>query len=166
MSNMQPQAMPRQHMRMRSAWVGGIILTVVLAVLAFVFSPHMPLGKFWAPAAGMPKPVGIQIPLLILLNIFEAITFGLGVSFLVFGWSYVTSISPVSRALTIASYLSAVWLLMSWWPHDSLHLHIGELSLSNLLLVEYGFHVTGMIAAVILMSFFVALLRRRNMPER
>lgn len=48
----------------------------------------------------------------------------------------------------------------------SLHLHIGELNLSSLLAVEYGFHLIGMIAGVIRMSFFLVLLRQRNMPEK
>jgi hypothetical protein len=165
MSAIQPQTMPRQRVTGRTR-VAGIILTLVLAALAFVFSPHMPLGRFWAPAAGLPQPAGIQIFLLVLLNIFEVLAFGLGVSFLVFGWSYVRAISPASRGLTIASFVSTAWLLANWWPHDSLHLHIGETSLSNLLLVEYGFHVTLMIAGVILMAFFISILRHRSMPER
>ena len=111
----------------------------------------------------MPKPAGIQLYLFVLLNILEVVTFGLGVSFLAFGWQYIRAISPVSRGLTVASFVSTAWLLISWWPHDSLHLHIGESSLGSLLAVEYGFHVTLMIAGVILGAFFLGLLRRREM---
>ena len=162
MSTMQPQTMPQERVRSRVR-TAGIILTIVLAILAFVFSPNMPLGKFWAPSASMPKPAGIQLYLFVLLNIFEVVTFGLGVSFLVFGWQFIRAISPVSRGLTVASFVSTAWLLISWWPHDSLHLHIGENSLGSLLAVEYGFHVTLMIAGVILGAFFLVLLRRREM---
>jgi uncharacterized membrane protein YozB (DUF420 family) len=152
--------MPRQRVRSGS-WAGGIVLTLVLAIVAFFLSPTMPLGKFWAPSAIMPSAVGIQVPMLIILNILEVITFGLGVSFLVFGWQYLQPISPASRRLTVASFVSIAWLLISWWPHDSLHAHIGE-NMGSFLAVEYGFHVTLMIAGVILGAFILTLLRRRD----
>ncbi len=165
MSSIEQRTMPQQRVRSRvMTW--AVILTIILAVLAFVFSPNMPLGRFWAPAAGMPKPVGIQLYLFVLLNIFEVVTFGLGVSFLVFGWQYIRAISPASRALTVAGFVSTAWLLISWWPHDSLHLHIGEANLGSLLAVEYGFHATLMIAGVILGAFFLSVLRRREMEPR
>lgn len=160
MSTMQHQTMPQQRVRSGS-WAGGIVLTLVLAIVAFFLSPTMPLGKFWAPSGIMPSAVGIQVPMLILLNILEVITFGLGVSFLVFGWQYLRPVSPASRRLTVASFVSIAWLLISWWPHDSLHAHIGE-NMGSFLAVEYGFHVTLMIAGVILGVFILTLLRRRD----
>jgi hypothetical protein len=163
MSEMQQQTMPQERVRSRNM-TAAVILTIVLAVLAFIFSPNMPLGRFWAPSGVMPKPVGIQLALFILINIFEVVTFGLGVSFLVFGWRYIRAISPASRALTLAAFVSTAWLLISWWPHDSLHIHIGE-NLGSLLAVEYGFHVTLMIAGVILGAFFLTVLRRRDMSS-
>jgi hypothetical protein len=160
MSTMQHQTMPQQRVRSGS-WAGGIVLTLVLALVAFFLSPTMPLGKFWAPSAIMPKPVGIQLILFDILNILEVVTFGLGVSFLVFGFQYIRAISPASRGLTVASFVSIAWLLISWWPHDSLNLHIG-INLGSLLAAEYGFHVTLMIAGVILGAFILTLLRRRD----
>jgi hypothetical protein len=47
--------------------------------------------------------------------------------------------------LTFAAYLSLAWVLGNWWAHDSLHIHHG-LNLVPLLGIEYGFHVTLMIA--------------------
>jgi uncharacterized membrane protein (DUF106 family) len=43
-------------------------------------------------------------------------------------------------------------------------MHIGE-SLGSLLAVEYGFHVTLMIAGVILGAFILTLLRQRDMQQ-
>jgi hypothetical protein len=104
-------------------------------------------------------PTASQLPLFILLNIGEALAFGLGLSFLIFGYPTVHAISPASPSLTRAAHLSIVWLLANWWPHDSLHLHNG-LALGGLLAIEYIFHVTLMLAGVILAYFFLTLQRR------
>ena len=60
----------------------------------------------------------------------------------------------------IWAFLSIAWLLFSWWPHDSLHVANG-INLSGLLVIEYVFHVTLMVAGAILAYFFFALLRQR-----
>lgn len=137
-----------------------IALTLGLAVVAFLFSPNAPLGGFWRPGPTVPMPSAAQLPLFILLNLAEVITFGLGVSFLVFGFPLVRAISPASQLLTRATHLSIAWLLLNWWPHDSLHLHFG-LELNGLLAIEYGFHITLMIAGGILAGFFIILLKDR-----
>lgn len=139
--------------------VGG--LTIVLAVIAFLLSPNAPFGSFWAPDAHMPGPSTGQLPFLILLNITEVVTFGLGVSFLVFGYPMVQAIAPASFGLTRAVHLSIAWLLLSWWPHDSLHVHNG-VNLGGLIVIEYLFHITLMIAGVILAYFFLTLQRRAH----
>ncbi len=140
-------------------WIKVLALTVVLAVIAFATSPNAPLGAFWAPASDMPTPTATQIPLFILLNVTEALAFGLGISFLLFGYSAVRSISPASPLLTRAAHVSIAWLLLNWWPHDSLHVHVG-MALGGLLVIEYLFHITLMIAGVILAYFFLTLQRR------
>jgi len=146
-------------------WLKWLIVTLVLAVIAFVASPNGPLGTFWRPSAEVPAPAGVQLPLLILLNIAEVITFGLGVSFLIFGYPLVRSTLPASKGLTFAVYLSIGWLLANWWPHDSLHVANG-LELNGLIAIEYGFHITLMLAGVILAYFFMALLRQQAMQSR
>jgi hypothetical protein len=105
-------------------------------------------------------PNAAQLPLFIILNIAEVVTFGVGVSFLLFGLGVVRAISPASEMLTRAAHLSIAWLLINWWPHDSLHLHFG-LELNGLLGIEYGFHLTLMIAGGILAGFFIVLLKDR-----
>lgn len=56
------------------------------------------------------------------------------------------------------AYLSLSWLLISWWPHDNLHLHNG-MNLQGLLYIEYGFHLTLIIASLILARAFVQTLK-------
>ncbi|MCL4302988.1 MAG: hypothetical protein KJ077_45295 [Anaerolineae bacterium] len=137
-----------------------IITTLAFAVLAFLASPSGPLGGFWAPPPDFPVPSGIQTPLFMILGVLEAVLFGLGASFLIFGYPVVKAIAPTSWGLTIAAYLSIAWLLISWWPHDSLHIHSG-MALNALLAIEYGFHVTLMAAGVILAYFFLTILGQR-----
>ena len=148
----------------RRNWIKWLVVTLVLAVIAFLASPNGPLGGFWRPSADFPQPTDAQLPLFILLNVAEALAFGFGISFLIFGYPLMQTILPASKGLTLAAHLSIAWLLFSWWPHDSLHVANG-LNLSGLLVIEYVFHVTLMITGAILVYFFVALVRQRAVPS-
>ena len=146
--------------RLASArWIG---VSVAVAIMAFLSSPHGPLGSFWRPSPDMPAPMGAQVPLFIFLNVTEAVSFGLGVSFLLFGYGLVRSVASASHALSLATYLSIGWMLVNWWPHDSLHQANG-MNLSGLLRIEYGFHVTLIIAAAVLARFFVTVSSTRGL---
>ncbi|HEV8224498.1 MAG TPA: hypothetical protein VGP74_04510, partial [Rubrobacteraceae bacterium] len=50
------------------------------------------------------------------------------------------------------------WFLVSWWPHDNLHIHNGE-DLQGLLYIEYGFHVTLMLAGIVLAYSLLTMLK-------
>lgn len=141
------------------SWIKVVAMTLLLAVVAFFLSPNAPFGAFWAPGPDVPVPTAGQLPFFILLNIGEALAFGLGISFLLFGYPAVHALSPASALLTRATHLSIVWLLANWWPHDSLHLHNG-LALGGLLAIEYIFHVTLILAGVILAYFFLTMQRQ------
>src|SRR5262245_12959057 len=132
-----------------------IVTTFVVGILAFLAEPNGPAGVFWRPSPMVPEAVGIQLPLFMLLGMTEALVFGLGVAFLVFGASMVKQFK-VSPGLARAAHLSISWVMINWWAHDSLHLHIG-MELSGLLKIEYGFHITLMLAGIILARFFVAM---------
>ena len=67
-------------------WKPALTVTLVLAFIAVLASPNGPLGVFWRPPASSPVPTSAQLPLFILLNIAEGLTFGLGISLLVFGY--------------------------------------------------------------------------------
>jgi hypothetical protein len=138
-----------------------LVVTVAFAIVALLASPNSPLGGFWRPSADFPAPTGIQLALFMIVNLFEAAAFGLGAAFLLYGLSLVRSILPTSRGLAIAAYVSIGWLLVSWWPHDSLHIANG-MDMNGLLAIEYGFHVTLMIAGAILVRFIVAVARERG----
>jgi hypothetical protein len=133
-------------------WVKVALVTALFAI------PAMALGQvIWPPAPGGPEPSAGQLPFFILLAVFEAVTFGLGVSFLLFGFA------PLRRAVgatwrTWAIYLSIGWFMVSWWPHDNLHIHNGN-DLQGLLRIEYGFHVTLMLAGIVLAYSLLTMLR-------
>lgn len=125
---------------------------VFVAIMAFTANPHGPLGGFWRPDTMSPDPTSIQLPFFILLNIFESLTFALAVILLIFNFPK-KPLSPLSLTQTRTAFISLSWVLGNWWAHDSLHVHIG-MNLQSLLYLEYGFHVTMMIAALYL--FWVA----------
>ncbi len=140
--------------------IGWIAVTVVLTIIGFLATPHGPLGFFWRPAPG-PEPTAAQLPFFMLLNLAEALTFGFGISFLLFGYRPMQAIAPASKTLTFAAYVSIAWLLSNWLFHDSLHIHVGESDLGLLLLIEYGFHLTLMIAGGIVALFFIKVTQGR-----
>ena len=114
------------------AWVKYLVVTIVLAVPAFILGPIL-----WPPSNEI-VPTATQLPFFIALSAIEALIFGLGVGFLIFEWR------PTS-----ASFWAISWLLVSWWPHDNLHIH-NALEPIGLLKIEYGFHVTLIIASLII----------------
>jgi hypothetical protein len=93
-----------------------------------------------------------------ILGAAEAVAFGVGVSFLLFGYSTLKAVIPVSATMTRAAHLSIAWLLINWWAHDSLHHHNG-MNLNALLGIEYAFHVTLIVAGVILVRFFMLVVQ-------
>lgn len=146
-------------------WIKWLVVTLVLAVIAFLASPNGPLGGFWRPSADFPQPTDAQLPLFILLNVAEALAFGFGISFVIFGYPLMQTILPASKGLTLGANLSVAWLLLNWWPHDSLHVANG-MNLNGLLVIEYGFHITLIIAGVILAYFFLRLVRQRAVQSQ
>ncbi len=146
-------------------WVKVLITTLVLGITAFLAEPNGPLGAFWAPHPGVSEATGIQIPLFLILGLVEALTFGVGVSFLIFGYPLVKAIGPASESMSRAAHLSIAWFLINWWPHDSLHIHNG-VELNGLLAIDYAFHITLIIAGLILACFFVTLLRQERAVSR
>jgi hypothetical protein len=69
-------------------WVKVAFVTALFAV------PAMAIGQvIWPPAPGGPEPTAGQFPFFLFLAVFEALTFGLGISFLLFGFV------PLRRAL-------------------------------------------------------------------
>ncbi len=134
-------------------WIKVALVSALFAV------PAMALGQLiWPPDPANPTPSGGQLPFFILLSVFEAVAFGLGISFLLFGFRPLLRLARGSRLRAWAMYLSIGWFLVSWWPHDNLHLHNG-FDLQGLLYIEYGFHVTLIVAALVLSFSLLTMLK-------
>ena len=139
-------------------WMKVTLVTIVLGVAAMALGPIL-----WPIPEGGPQPTGGQLFFFILLEAIQSLAFGLGISFLLFGLPSVRRVSPNSSPVAWAMYLSIGWLLASWWPHGHLHQVVGE-NLQGLLYIEYGFHVTLIIGAVVLAYGFLSLLGQQSKP--
>ena len=134
-------------------WMKVLFVTALFGVPAFLLGPVI-----WPPAAGGPEPSAGQLPFFVVLFAIEALAFGLGISFLAFGLPLVRKAAGGSRLRAWAMYLSIVWLLVSWWPHDNLHIHTA-MDLQGLLYIEYGFHMTLILSGLVLAYSFLSLVR-------
>jgi hypothetical protein len=142
----------------RSTWTKVVAVTLIAAVLAMVVGPIL-----WPTSDPplFPEPTATQLPFFIVLQVVTCLTFGLGVSFLLFGLPVVRKASADSKLRAWLMYLSISWLLVSWWPHGHLHQHNGH-NVQGLLYIEYGFHVAPMLAGLIVAYCFLSLMRERS----
>lgn len=143
---------------METRWkVVGVV--VVAAIVGFLFEAKSPLGAaVWGSGPeDSAEPTGSQLPFLIFVGLLEAVAFGIGVAFLVFGWAYLRS-APVTRNVAIGAYAAIGWGLLSWVPHSAMHQTNGD-NFWRLIVIEYAFHVTLIVAAVALAWFFVQVIR-------
>ena len=140
----------------RRTWVAVVVITLIVAVPAFMVGPII-----WPPA-GPAAPTAAQIPYFIAMDVMQALFLGLGISFLIFGLPVMRRISPDSKTRAWAMYLSIGWLMVSWWPHINMHAHNAPGDLQGLLYIDYGFHLPLMITGLVLAYCFISLVRQRR----
>ncbi len=129
-----------------------ILLTGLAAGIPAFF-----LGKIiWPISPDLGIPAVTVYPMIGMLSFFEALLFGLGVAFVIFGWDILKKLP--SKLTKIMLYTSVAWLLLSWWPHDSLHLSVGN-NIRNQLMLEFIFHIPTMLAQICLVYALIALLQ-------
>ena len=93
----------------RSTWIRVSLVTLIAAVFALV------LGPILCPTSDpplFPEPSSAQLPFFIVLQVVTALTFGLGVSFLLFGLPVVRRVCADSKLRAWLIYLSIGWLLV------------------------------------------------------
>jgi hypothetical protein len=155
-ADMSVEATAQPRSSSRRTWLPVLVLTLIIAVPAFLVNPII-----WSPAPGGPAPTAAQIPYLIALDVMQAVFLGLGVAFLIFGLPIMRSISPDSKVRAWAMYLSIAYLMISWWPHIGMHVHNSPDNLQGLIYIDYFFHVPLMIAGAVLAYCFFSLVHQR-----
>ena len=138
--------------------------TKVVAVTLVAAGAAMVVGPILWPTSDpplFPEPTATQLPQFVALQVVTCLTFGLGVSFLLFGLPVVREVTAGWKRRACLAYLSIGWLLVSWWPHGHLHQHNGH-DVQGLLYIEYGFHVAPMLAALVVAYCFLSLMRERS----
>jgi len=93
-----------------------LVITLLFGVAAFVLGPVL-----WPPSPDI-HPSAAQLPYLIVLSVIEALAFGFGVAFIVYGRSLIKGLTGGVGKAASAMHGSLAWLLVSWWPHDNLHM--------------------------------------------
>ncbi len=134
-----------------------ILIMLLFGIPAFIFG-----RVIWPPAPESPAPTALQLPFFMFLSALESLLFGLGIAFIIFVPGKIKSLPEKYKSRAIACYVCFAWLLVSWWPHDNLHIHNG-MNLQGLLYIEYGFHFTLIIASIILTKNFLSLLKEAKL---
>ena len=127
------------------------LLTLVIGAAAFVTGP-----KIWPMANDVPRPPDNLLPAYIVLAAVEALAFGFAVAFATFGWPAIRDLNLGGSRINKMLFVTLTWFLGNWWVHDNLHMHIG-LDMHRLLYIEYGFHVTMMACALIVVLSLMRL---------
>ena len=134
------------------------IATVVVpvSIVAFILS-----RVIWPDPVGVIGPDASLVPHFMFIGALEAISFGFGIAFLVFGWLHFRGRIRESY-LSTATFIAVGWLLVSWWPHDNMHRVNGMENYAGLIRIEYMFHLTLILAGL---TLAVYLWRQLKMPS-
>lgn len=139
---------------MKKPWVMAAVITVVFAIISFILGPVL-----WPMPEGGISPVGLQLPLFIVIGALESVAFGLGMAFLILGWKLCRGVPAALQRSMFVFFISIGWSLVSWWPHDRMHMSNGGENLWGLLLIEYLFHVSLIVSAIVIACEFTVICR-------
>ena len=90
----------------------------------------------------------------------EALLFGFGIALFYYGWPLIKR-SNNNRPKSMLAFVSLCWLLVSWYPHDLAHVHNG-FSMKGLVVIEYSFHLTVIIATLLILNYIYAAANSRK----
>lgn len=125
-------------------------LSIGLAVPAFILA-----RVIWPNPPGAPVPPAGLLPFLIVPAVFESLAFGAGVVFLIAGGRALAGLGQ-PHWLTLATYASVGWTLVSWWPHSNMHR--ANTSLQGLAVIDWTFHITVIVAASVIGVFVYRMI--------
>jgi hypothetical protein len=138
---------------MNNPWKKYLLVTLGVGLPAAALS--LPL---WPPQPGV-APTPLQVILFSGIFAAEGLLFGFGVAFVLFGGPMLRSATRAAGVRSWPVFVSLAWTLLSWWPHDGFHRASPLGDLNATLRIDYAFHLTLVIAAVIVARFFLATIR-------
>ena len=90
-------------------WLKVLLVTLLFGVPAFILAP-----RIWPMSSDWPTPTSQQFPFFVLIAVFDSLTFGLGIAFLLFGRPIVQRIANESGMLAWVLYIIIAFMLLSW----------------------------------------------------
>lgn len=130
--------------------VAGLVTGTLAGLVTYLAEPLLPSPTM--------EVHGGQLVQLMIIGAFESLAVAAAVWFAIAAFPHVRRIGD---AATWTTYVSVIWLLASWWPHDKLHARIDPHNMGTLLKVEWGFHVTLVLAGIIVGKYVYDSLRGR-----
>jgi hypothetical protein len=132
----------------------------VIAVIAVVAAAAVPLSfVLWPTPAGAAAPPPSLLPLFVpIAVVIPALSLGLGVAFMIFGRRLLSATR--SSALSHGAFFSIGWLLVNWWPHSNFH-RVAN-GWMNIVLIDYFFHTTVIVASCVVAAFFLSAIREHQ----
>jgi acyl-coenzyme A synthetase/AMP-(fatty) acid ligase len=127
--------------------VGRGFLAFLLPLMTILLTPVLWPGS--TDLTGVPQP---WAALFVGLYLIELLAFVAGIGFLLYGRRPMLR-QGRSPALTTLAHLSIVWLLVAWWPQDNSYRLAAKNDWPLQAALVYGFNVTLMIAAVVVVIF-------------
>jgi hypothetical protein len=131
-----------------------------IALIAVVAAAAVPLSfVLWPTPVGAASPPPSVLPLLIpIAVVIPALSLGLGVAFMLFCRRLLSAAG--SSALSRGAFFSVGWLLINWWPHSNFH-RVAN-GWTNIVLIDYFFHTTVIVASCVVAAFFLGVVRERH----
>lgn len=133
-----------------------IIITFLIGALAFILGPVI-----WPSQPEGMEPTSGKLTLLTAFAALESLLFGFGIALLVVGRAWILENDPSERNMTVFTFAALLWLLVSRWPYSNLH-RVAADDIQKLFFIDYGFHLTTIIAALVLVYDFIRYMRMRS----
>ncbi|WP_406208767.1 amino acid adenylation domain-containing protein [Kitasatospora sp. NBC_01560] len=128
---------------------GWLLLALPFAVLAWLLT-----DTFWPGSTDLSAVPDRYAFWFHVLYVFEWLSFGLGVAFLLAGPAVIARHGrPIG--LSVAATVSVFWLLAAWWPQDNLYRTASATDWPRQVALVYVFNVALMVAAAVLVRFLV-----------
>ncbi|MFE6871418.1 amino acid adenylation domain-containing protein [Kitasatospora sp. NPDC057692] len=126
---------------------GAVIVGLPVAYVACLLTRKLWPGSTDISAVPEPYDAFFRV-----LHLFEWTSFGLGVTWLLFG-AAVTARFGRPVGLSVAAHLSVFWLLASWWPQDNLYRTADRSVLATEVWLVYVFNIALMVSAAVVVRF-------------